>query len=139
MSESALVIRKMRDVLVRNGWHQGSLFKSVDDIKSVADLNGWPMNGGWIFQDRACCLQGALNLIMDNAYYSPYELEAVDSLAQSIRALYPGHVHDCPRTMWGSSCMGTDALCYIVVFNDDPHTTWEDITLILKDAENRLM
>lgn len=115
------IIARMREQLEEHGWHQGELhaghfFLSADVLPS--------------------CLQGAFNLVFGYASLpSPLgELarkETGSRICAAIRGLYPGFrccaAHD-PSYV-------ADPWHVIVNFNDDKHTTCEDIMRVLKRAE----
>ena len=109
-----MIITQMREYIEQHGWHRGDLFEGV-------------------FSDSAACLKGAWYTACNSipgAYFTKRETTG-NLLTAAIRELHPDWTCGC--------CPGKDPWdpWHIVVkFNDDEHTTQEDIMQVLKHAES---
>lgn len=113
------IFTAMREDLEKNGWRQFKLY-------------------GGDGNDGPACLQGAHARCMSRflregiAYRAPYLVGA--GLVAAITELYPDWHHD-HKAMKLPETYECYSWCVIVSFNDDAHTTIEDINRILKHAE----
>lgn len=120
------IFAAMREDLEKNGWHQGSLYAIPVSFHTpeLAFLG-------------AACLQGAYQRCTEMPYVPLGSgIMAGIALAAAISELYPDWHHDHEQTTafkaMNAACTNW---CIVVNFNDDPHTTYEDVIRVLKHAE----
>lgn len=100
-----MIITRMREYLEEHGWYQGDLYEDY-------------------YSPSPVCLQGAFyRTNPDNRWVDV----ASRKIAGAIRELYPDFTPPSFR--------GFGDWNLIVSFNDDEHTTFEDIMRVLKHAE----